>query len=693
MDNSTNPLYSDAQQQVYNPYVFQDDVLQISDPLELKIDDEELVRIVDQRIKDSEGFFEKNYNLKERRKKNETYLFGRQLGVLEANNSLKDYETRSSYNVLYEIESSLKPLAMSKLPDIIVTAGDEKDPKRKQSAKDLSMAIDDTNKKREQRTVLGLGFKHLPVYFTGVLKTRWDASRGKDGEFVFEVIPPEYIVADHTTQSRNPDDMSFIAQCVPMTVKELLMKFPSKKQQIYDEMQKQGIMAGTTPTYKDLASEIKVYEVWFDWWKKKNSQEFVQQPTEEEFTDPVEQWEKVAAVMWKFEKLVLDKRLDPNYDHVGESAYYSYAVPGDESTKQEVTPEMMLMSALTGQQIPNLQEEKVYHNYFQSPHKPFYFLGYDQWGKVYIDETSRIEQNLRMQENLDDQNKTMLDQLKTRVKHIWSKDSGMKAGDVQKLDLDDPKMDALVEGDPNKVHAEVRPERPDAAQFNAIGNTKSGMYAISGSTAVRGQIQSDTATTNQIAREADFTRADDLVEDTINAASEWMAEWQMQWIKLRYTEDHLRQVLGSKGAVTYVRLRRDMISDGMEVMIKSSSTDKLKAQRNAMETAKLGPPFTDPITFFEDMGMNDPEGRAEKGMMFMTDPQGYFVKYILGLDGTEQQAAALTAGLPPAGQPAPVPGVDDQIRPQAPQGPTPVDTSAVPSAPPIGVQASAGGIL
>lgn len=687
MDNQTSPLYTDPGQGVYNPLEFKDNVLQISDPLELKIEDDELIRIIDKRIKDSENFFEDKYNLKERRRRNETYLFGRQLVDKEKNNELKDYESRSSYNILYEIEASLKPLAMSKLPDILVTSGDDKDEKKKESAKNLSTAIDDMNKKREQRMVLGLGFKHLPVYFTAILKTRWDSTKGKNGDFLFEIIPPEYIVFDHTSQSKNPDDMSFIAQVVPMTVQDLLMKFPSKKKDIYEEMERVGIEAGKQPAYRDLASEVKPYEVWFDWWKRKGSDEIQDIPVDGAVL-PDGEWEKVAGVLWKFEKLILDKMLDPNYDHEGEDKYFSYATPGDESTKQEVDPQTMLISALTGQQIPNLVKEKVYHNYFDRPHKPFYFFGYDQWGKVALDETSRIEQNIRMQENLDDQNRTMLDQLKSRIKHIWSKESGMKAGDVQRLDLDNPKMDALVEGNPNLVHAEVRPERPDSAQFEAIQNTASSMFAIAGSTAIRGQMQSKVATTNQIAREADFTRADDVVEDTVNAASEWMAQWQMQWIKLRYTEDHLRQILGSKGAVTYIKLRRDMISDGMEVMVKASSTDKLKAQRNAMDTAQLGPPFTNPLDFFQDMDMNDPDGRTERGMMFAMDPSGYFTKYVLGLDTSQQQAGALNAAAPPQIAP-PMP----QQSQQPSQNPTAQNTSAVPFAPPTGpVEGSVRGL-
>ena len=691
MDNNTNPLYNDPQQQVYNPLHPDQEVLYVADPMALDIPDEDLVDIVRKRIKDDEKFYEANYNLKARRQKNEMYLFGRQTDQSEKDGKLKDYETRSSDNVLYEIEASLKPLAMSKLPDILVTPGGE-DPERKESSKNLSIVVNDMNKKREQRELLGLGFKHLPVYFTAVLKARWDSEKGKSGDFRFDAINPVYIVVDHTASSRNPDDMSHIAQVCPMKVQDVIMKFPKKKKELFDALKFMSVESGNEPTWKDLASEINIWEVWFDWYKKKGTKETVTKEEYNSIYEPGEKWERVSGVLWMYQDVLLDKMLDPNYDHEGEDVYFSYAVPGDETTRQEVKPEDLLMSALSGQPIPGLVQEKVYHNYFTRPHKPYYFFGYDQWGKIVYDETSRIEQNIRNQENLDDQNRTILDQIKSRVKHIWGADSGLTKADIQRLDMDDPKMDVRVTGDPNGVHKSINPERPDNAQFNALSDTKSRMFGLAGATALQGKLQSDVATSNQIAREADFTRADDLVEDTINAACEWFAQWQMHYIKLRYSEDHMTEILGAKGEATYIKLRRDMISDGMEVVIKASSTDKLRAQRNAMDMAKLGPPFTDPIRFFEDMDMADPKGRAEAGMIFMTDPNTYMAKYIMGLQDTNAMAGALTAGLPPMdGGQAPMPG--QQPTPMGgqqmnPANATPTDTTQVATQPPAIPQGS-----
>lgn len=686
MDNNSysNIFNKDPKELIGNPLNFDNAIKAPTDPLALDIPDIELVQIIEQRVHASEEFFEKRYNLKKRRRKNEQMVFGRQLEEKLRNRQLKDYETKSSDNALYEIESSLKPLAMSKLPDIIVTPGND-DPERQESADNLTLAIDDMTKKREQREVLGIAFKHMPIYFIAVIKAKWNPEIGKYGDSEFINVNPEYIVVDHTATNKNADDISMVAQCTPTTVQDLIMKFPKKKNEIFESAKIQSVMAGENPTYKDLATEVKPWEIWFDWYKRKGTKDLLTKTEMMSIDEPGVKWERVSGLIWKFNNIILDKMLDPNYDHAGEEKVYSYAVPGDETTKQEVNPQDLLIGQLLGQEIPGLTTEKIYHNYFDRPHKPYYFMGYDQFGKIVYDETSRVEQNLRNQENLDDQNKQILDTIKKRVKHIWSKDSGMDKATVQRLDLDDPKMDVLVEGMPGNVHAEVKPERPDAAQFNALGDTRSRMYAISGSNAIRGSLQSDVATTNQIAREADYTRTDDLVEDTINAACEWMAQWRMQFIKLRYTEDHMVQIMGAKGKMTYVKLRRDTIEDGMEVMVKSSSTDKLKAQRNALEMAKLGAPFTDPINLFKDIGMSDPEERAEMGIMFAQDPQGYFTKYILKLDDSQAQIGALTAGLP--GQ---APGQESSIPPAptagapSPQIPTATDTTQVPAAPPIG---------
>ena len=657
-----------------------------TDPLALEIDDEELVKILDKKIETDKKFWTNKYNLTTRRKKMEMALFGKQITELEKNNQLKKYETRYSNNALYEIEASLKPVAMSKLPDMIVTPGNET-PESKQVADDVSKAINDDLKKRESREVLGLAFKHLPVYLTAIIKVRWNPELGEHGDIEFVNVHPDRVVIDSTATSKGQAHMRTIPELIRLTVQDLVMRFPNKRKALFEKLHQQGLVVGEGDfAQQDMATELDIWEVWFTWYKNAKG-DVLDSPSEVEIS--AKKYEKIEGVLWKYDDVILAKMRNPNFDYEGEERWFVYDDPSMEQTKRPVNPDEMIQMAMMGQSGDNIQPEHFYFNYFKEPQKPYFFFGYDQWGKVAIDETSRIEQNIYNQENLNGLGKQILDTIKTRVKNVWSTEAGLKANDIQNMDMQNPTIQLLVDGNVNDVHKAIEPERPDAAQFNALSSAKETMFALAGATNLTGVIQSDVATTNQIAREQNFTRVDDLVEDTINAASEWMAGWRMQLIKLRYTEEHFKKLLGTKGDVTFIKLKRDSIDDGMEVMIKASSSDKAKAQKNAMDAAQLGAPFINPIDFFKDMEYSDPEGRTERGMLFATDPQAYLVKYGMGLQTTEQQAAALAQqplpqppvpGVPPTGQPAP-----------QPQQPSPMDTANAPVAPPTTIPGSLNG--
>src|SRR6185437_3688627 len=134
------------------------------DPLQLDIPDEELVDIVDDWTEEYKTYYTNKYDLFDRRENNEIYVFGRQTMQKEKEKLLKDYESRFMDNVLYEIEGTIKPLAMSRVPDLMVMPGNDND----QSilmAQEISKAVDTNIKEYENRFVLGLASKHFPVYF------------------------------------------------------------------------------------------------------------------------------------------------------------------------------------------------------------------------------------------------------------------------------------------------------------------------------------------------------------------------------------------------------------------------------------------------------------------------------------------------------------------------------------------------
>lgn len=178
-----------------------------------------------------------------------------------------------------------------------------------------------------------------------------------------------------------------------------------------------------------------------------------------------------------------------------------------------------------------------------------------------------------------------------------------------------------------------------------------------------------------------------------------MAGYSLQMIKLRYTADHFKEILGEAGTVVRLKLNRNKISEGMIVAMKASGTDKLKAQNNAMDMAKLE--LIDPKQFYVDMGLSDPEGRTEALILFKSNPQMYQAKYVLGLQTPEEIAEWLAKQPAPAPQPeiatplnpqmsgVPTPQMGQPSMPQVqqpitPQAPTVDNTAQIPTTPPVG---------
>lgn len=655
-----NPFTLLKETSISNKLESRDGVVEVHDPLSIDIEDDELVKIVEKRHESYRKLFDgEKYQLSARREKNEMYLMGRQIASNEKESKLRRYEARYQDNVLWEIEQSIEPVAMSRMPDMIALPGSESQ-ESNETAKQVSIIVDSDIKKRENRTVLSMAIKQLPVYFTAFIKCQWNPQLGIDGDYEFVNVHPDNMFFDEQCPINDTDKMDILGEFKKVSVQEVCMRFPESKEAFLEQLKKDGIMKETDKEWKNMATTVKIVEVWFTWYKKKTDSEY----------------ERIEGVLWKYGKIILKKMRNPNYDYEGKQKYFTYDIPGDKTTKREVNSNELMASAFTGQIPQNIQPEMVYRNYFTQPRKPYYMFGFDQWGKVAIDETSRIEQNIYNQENIDNVGKRVIEKLRDRGKHVFSKESGLTGKDIERMDLNNPDQDLLIDGNVNNAHGYIPPIQPTPQEFNQLNLSRSNMTSLAGAQNLNGALQSDTATSNQIAREANFTRVDFWTEKTINAAAEWMAQWSLHMIKLRYTEEHMRVLLGgANGSATFAKIKGDMIEDGMEVKIKASGTDKIKRQQNAIEMAKMK--MIDPLTFCQDMDLSDPEGRAEKMIMFNMDPAGYYMKFIKKME-VPQMAGALTGGA--VGQ---IPTPQGQ-----PQQPSPQNTAQVPINPSQVVQAS-----
>lgn len=640
------PTTSDEQKQP------QEGMQDFADPLALEIDDDKLVKYIDQRVEQAKKFYKDEKDLYNRQKKNEDYLFGRQIDT----KSLKPYNARYIDNVIYEAEATIKPIALSRLPDLYVTPGNTNgvyNADIERESKKITDFINSEIRRREYRRVLGIAHKHIPVGFLGAIKYRWNPAKGKYGNYEFYVVHYSRLVLDHNSKTNDPNDMDFVRELVTMSIKELLSRFPDKKDTL---IKKIGLTEQDLTDESKLATPIDISEIWFKWHE-----------------DTSEGHQVISGVMWKYQNILLKKMKNPNWDWQGETITFKYdeeqAQNSGELSLDELKQAAVMQYMSDTMQMGPMQSETVYHNYFEQPEFPYIFLGYDQFGTMPYDETSRIEQNLYKQDNINKRGRQITEIIdRAKGRHIFSSSSGLAKEDIEELDMDDPDVDVLVDGPVNDVHALIPAELPGPALFQDQDINRQRVFQSMGTNSTtRGQKETDVATTAQILRESDFGRIDDLVEDTINYASERMARAILQLIKLRYTEAHFVNIMGSDGSVIYDRLHRDMIKDGMEVIVHASGVDKMLRKKEAYEQA--GMKLIDPLTFFEKTDEPNPVEKTKRLMYFMTDPNTYMAKYIMSLDNTTDMVNALNGQQPPQpGQPPGQPPVDGSQQQTPPMG-------------------------
>ena len=610
-----------------------DSLTSMADPLKLELDDEDLVNVIDQRIDDSDNYFNQTLNLKARREKNYAYLKGDQINI----DDLKYYNARYVDNLIWEAEGTIKPIAMSRLPDLLVKPGNESEESKKVS-EELSSVVNSDIRKRENRRVLGLAFKHNPVFLVGVLKAVWDPQMGDDGDYRFKVVHPNNITMDHTSSTNNERDMDFISEDTELSAKEIIMRFPKKKEEFLAEI---GLGPDVNKTEEKMASKYKIKEVWFTWWKD----------SEDPDTGEMK-WERIEGVVWKYKTLVLGKMKNPYWDWQGKKRLFKYEM----GKKKQLTDDEM-RAAVFGE-VEGVESEMFYFNHFKDPAKPYYFMGYEQMGEHPMDVTSRIEQVIYMQDNTNKRGRQITEMNdRAKGKHVFSTESGLDKKDIENIDMANPDEDISVDGEVSKVHTFI-PGTPAPAQLyqeQALERQK--VFAKMGvHSTTRGERQpgtQETATGRQLMRESDFGRIDDLVEETINPAAEWMSNWAMQFIKMFYTKSHMRKLLGKDGELTFAKINRDMIEDGMEVVVSASGVDKAERKREAFERARLK--LTDPLTFFIDTDASDPIGRTDKLMKFLLAPELYQQEFVEKRN-VEQMGEALNAeGVVGEQQPQPQP--------------------------------------
>ena len=564
--------------------------------LSLPIDDKDLISVLNEKIQNSDKYYEKN-KLRGRRKLNEDFYLGNQIDESQ----MYDYQ-KPIYqdNMLWEDLERKITMASNKLPDIICNGPDVDSVKALQD--ELSRRI---NCDAGQRIIKD-GLRMHDINYLAAIKYRWDNNRGENGDYIYELCDINRMVIDHTAKipqdGFTADNMEFIAEWIEEPTSVVLAKFPSKKDEL---MQQLGYKQMSSKRY---ASKLRYLEVWFTWYDEKG--------------------EIFEGVCWKYGNIILGKMKNPNWDWDG---YDHQFLKKDNS---------------------GFENKHVYHNFFDRPRKPYIFFSHKNLGHGPMDDTTAIEQTIPLQKIVNKRGRQITEISDACVpKKVFG--NGMTKEDAASVTNDPSESLWFNTEDVSKAYGSIAGAPPSQMLLQDMAMVKENIDSkFATHQASKGEMASVhmSGMARQLMMQGDITMADDLVTTVVDRVVWEMAQWAVQMMKVYYDEDHYSRQMGDDGKLVEQTINNGLIVDGILVNIKANTIDKKARRDTAM--ALLPIKGIDPLSMFEDLDVANPKEKVKRLLAFMMGegPNGDgFAKYmqICGLEDEQKtpNVAEATQGL------------------------------------------------
>lgn len=598
---------------------FKEGIVEEADALSIKLSDEELVRIIDQRLKTSVTFWDDSngFNLSARQKKIEDYVLGKQINEKELHPDQKPYKE----NVMWEAYCRNRAIMMGRVPDIEVTAGNN-DPMAKQSAETLTKMITGNVQTEENKEVLSIGCMNRPLYFFGMLKARWNS---EVDNYEFTAPNPKRIVLDSGVTDFKYS--RFVGEFQEVSIKEIMMRFPDKADEFYERVCGQKNWSVKDQSESKLATTVNLWEVWF-----------------KEYQKVGDKWEKVVGVVWKYFDVILGKMKHPYWDWEGKKKYIKF----DDGIKKELTEDEIRESLFEGDEP---EYEMVFRNYLSEPEFPYKLIVLNRIGKHQIDETTNYEQVLEFQDNINREGIQINDMnSRSAGKEVFNTEAFDDENAIEEIDPKNTNQIIKVTGRVTDMHKHIDYMPATPQLYKSKDQDRSiafEMMALNATTRGTREPGDETLGARQMMREQDFGVLDYEVSRTMNPAAQWMGRWMMQFIKLFYGAGKMAQLAGKDGEIVRQRISQDLIMDGMEVKVSASGVDKEKRKNQAQVDAAAG--ISDPLSYFEDTDQTNPRDRALKSIIFKLSPPLYIQKYLKDEGTAEMLSQQLQAEQPKEG--------------------------------------------
>lgn len=420
---------------------------------------------------------------------------------------------------------------------------------------------------------------NLVVRKRAFLKLRYDPTLGSYGDIVTEVCNPEDIIIDRNAGFMdNPNVIYHRLRC---SVEELMLKFPKKKAAITQAF---SIKKGT---WSQMSRFVTYFEAWFSY-----------------YDDQGVPREGVCWFLPQFH-LILDKMPNPNWVYTGNDA----------------------------------QDKQT--NVLFTPPKPFIGFNYLNMGHSFIDETSLFEQAKPLQEMLNRRNR----QFNANVDFMNGRYVGSKKAfseeDGYKFVNRGARTMALVDAeDVGKAVNVLTPSTVSPQVFESVQDFRNEIDGIMGTPSIfkGGQPQSqDTLGRDQLLKGQAGMLQDDLVR-AVTVGSERYYQVLLQMMRVYYTDDYWFSVKGGDGKQDFIMLNGDSIDANVRVTVEADSTlpiDKESIRATAIELANNK--LIDPLTLFEDLGLDNPEQRAERLLKLQMQPFVYMGSVMQDEDNSEAE--------------------------------------------------------
>lgn len=250
--------------------------------LSLDIDDKQIIHNLNQRIEDSEAYWNdaKGFDLKNARNENERL----HLGKIDEGGLYK-HQKQYKENQIFVAEESIVAYVTAQIAGpLVIPAGSED--MHKLFAGDLEKAIKcHSEDVANLENIVELCCRNILNKRVSVIKFRFDKHYGEHGEIIPEALDPAHVILDKDAmKGANP---KFVCHVLKKDPETLINEYPEKEKEILERC---GIQRKTA---KQMTKELAVREVWLTHYDKDN--------------------EPQEGLVVYFDDLVLEKTKNPNW--------------------------------------------------------------------------------------------------------------------------------------------------------------------------------------------------------------------------------------------------------------------------------------------------------------------------------------------------------------------------------------------